>query len=60
MHGFGVLRYPSDNIAYTGTWHHNQFEGTGKLYNENADKIVGEFNYKDFNKVDNYWQMFEG
>lgn len=60
MHGKGVLSYASGTPAYDGDWVDDKFEGYGILYNENPIHFQEEFNYNDFDNVDEYWIRYEG
>lgn len=47
MSGFGKLYYQSNKIAYEGDWVDDQFQGTGKLYNE-SPIYIETFDYLNF------------
>lgn len=59
MQGKGKLFYASGKLAYDGNWSQDQIHGYGKLYNENP-RHIDTVDYKDFSKVENYWQSYEG
>ena len=56
MHGKGVLYYASGKIAYDGEWSDDKFEGQGVLYNETPVMLYNEFDYTDFDSVEDYWE----
>lgn len=58
MDGFGALYYQSDKLAYEGNWENDQFQGDGKLYNENPDALNDNFDYTNFEEIDEYWQYY--
>lgn len=60
MTGFGRLYYQSGKLAYEGNWLEDTFNGLGVLYNENAHKLDHPFDYTSFERVDDYWTMYEG
>lgn len=39
MEGFGTLYYQNNTKAYEGFWVNDQFQGKGKLFNENPMKF---------------------
>lgn len=55
MHGFGVLYYNINQPAYDGEWKSDQFHGVGALFNENPIPLNGDFNYHDFNFIEDFW-----
>ncbi len=60
MHGKGMLYYASGKLAYDGEWYNDQFNGFGKVYNDEVKPLQGNFDYTDFNKLENYWEFYEG
>ena len=60
MHGEGILYYPSGNKAYEGFWQNDKFFGRGIVYNETSNYNIDEFNYKNFNELDDFWVKYEG
>jgi len=47
MHGFGKLYYQNGKVAYEGHWENNQYNGQGRVYNEDPFSFASEYNYKD-------------
>lgn len=60
MHGKGSLYYSSGKPAYVGDWNLDKFEGQGILYNENPVSLLQEFDYTDFDHINDYWVKYEG
>ena len=69
MNGFGVLYYPSGKAAYQGNWFYmfinvyrekDKFSGKGILYNEHPKDLDTEFDYRNFDLIQNYWSKYEG
>lgn len=60
MDGLGKLYYQSDRIAYDGEWRNDQFSGRGALYNEYPEALAGEFDYRNFDEVEEFWVKYEG
>jgi hypothetical protein len=60
MDGFGKLYYQSGKLAYEGEWKSDQFMGKGILYNETPDILDGDFNYTNFDDVEEQWIKYEG
>ena len=60
MDGFGVLTYSSGTIAYEGYWKNDSFHGKGVIYNENPENLQSGFDYKDMNRIGDYWKTYEG
>ena len=60
MDGRGSLYYQSGKLAYEGDWKDDQFQGHGKLYNESPLPLPGQFDYRNFDDIDDYWQHYEG
>lgn len=54
MYGKGTLYYVSGKIAYEGNWVDDKFEGQGILYTEAPIMLVRDFDYRDFENVDDY------
>lgn len=57
MHGFGTLYYQPNQKAYEGHFANDKFTGFGTLYNKNPEKLNGNFDYSDFNRIDKYNNM---
>jgi hypothetical protein len=51
MEGYGKLYYPNNTIAYEGYWSQNEFNGTGKVYNEQPDRASQSIDYRDFTNI---------
>eukprot|EP01017_Pseudomicrothorax_dubius_P022531 TRINITY_DN24394_c0_g1_i1.p1 TRINITY_DN24394_c0_g1~~TRINITY_DN24394_c0_g1_i1.p1 ORF type:complete len:157 (+),score=43.88 TRINITY_DN24394_c0_g1_i1:284-754(+) len=60
MDGFGTLFFPSGAIAYQGEFREDKFEGQGVLNNEQPMKMTGEFNYHNFEDLEDQWTRYEG
>ena len=60
MNGKGILSYASGKIAYDGDWLEDKFQGFGVLHNENPLIFNNQFDYRDFDMVDEYWIKYEG
>lgn len=60
MEGYGVLYYQSNVKAYEGNWVDDKFEGFGKLYNEQPAPLNEDFDYRNFDEIDEYWAFYEG
>ena len=60
MQGYGKLYYPNNSIAYEGYWSQNEFNGTGKVYNEQPDLSSDCVDYRDFGKIGEKWLFYEG
>lgn len=58
-HGYGTLRDPTGEI-YSGDWVNDEWTGTGRLKNRNMVKLLGQFNYKNFDQLENYWDSYSG
>lgn len=56
----GKLYYQSGKLAYEGEWRNDQFMGKGVLYNEIPDILESNFNYNNFDGVDEFWTKYEG
>lgn len=52
MDGYGTLYYPDGRIAYQGEWKDDEFDGKGKVYNDQQRSIDGNFDFTDFNQLD--------
>lgn len=48
MNGYGKLFYDNGSLAYEGQWYRDEFHGRGKVYNDSASDLLGEFNYRSF------------
>ena len=60
MQGKGTLYYGPDRPAYEGDWMGDKFEGYGVLYNDNPFYMNSEFDYGNFDTVDDFWLRYEG
>jgi hypothetical protein len=60
MEGEGKLYYPDGNIAYEGQWKNNAFNGKGKVFNEEPMELIEEFDYKNFDYLQDSWERYEG
>lgn len=60
MEGYGTLYFADGSIAYAGDWKDDKFEGRGVLYNEDQTQIEGEFDYRDFDELNDGWVKYEG
>ncbi len=56
----GKLYYQSGKLAYEGEWRNDQFMGKGVLHNEVPDILEANFNYNNFDGVDEFWTKYEG
>lgn len=60
MHGKGILYYASGKIAYDGDWVEDKFDGYGLLYNENPVAFTSQFDFRDLDFVEEYWEKYQG
>ncbi len=62
MDGFGKLYYPNGTPAYEGYWQEDEFNGTGRVYNDIAEdeSTTQEIDYKDMDDLENKWVYYEG
>ena len=60
MHGFGTLFYPNGSVAYEGEWQNDEFNGKGIVYNDQQRKMSENFDFTDFNKLEDEWKKYEG
>lgn len=60
MHGYGLLYYPEGTLAYKGYWALDKFHGYGNLYNKKPRKTGNPLDWRDFNKLAEYWVTYEG
>lgn len=60
MHGFGKLYYSNNKLAYEGQWYMDQFHGKGKVYNDEPQKLFSEFDYTNFENLDEQWNYYDG
>ena len=60
IEGQGSLYYANGQIAYEGGWKNGEFHGYGSTYNINPKKLDSQFNFRDFNKLDEEWVIYEG
>lgn len=51
MNGLGILYYSNGQKAYEGSWKENKFNGQGLIYNENPIINQNQFDFKDFNFI---------
>lgn len=45
---------------YSGDWVNDTWEGTGRLRNKNVIKLIGTFDYTNFDHLGNYWETYSG
>lgn len=55
MDGYGTLYYQSGQLAYQGMWKEDKFQGKGKLFNESPYPLQGDFNFRNFDEIDDFW-----
>lgn len=60
MNGRGTLYYDIGKPAYDGYWNNDSFHGKGKLYSQFPKKLISTFDFADFDKVEQYWVVYEG
>lgn len=60
MHGKGKLYYPSQKIAYDGSFYEDDFHGKGKLYNQIQSLEDGVIDVGHLKKFQEYWKEYEG
>ena len=60
MNGMGKLFYQSNKLAYDGQWLNDQFEGKGTLFNEDPVPLGNNFDYRNFDEIEDYWEFYEG
>ena len=60
MDGIGTLYYAGGHIAYHGEWREDKFYGKGVVYNEFADELFEEFDYRNFDNLGDYWVKYKG
>ena len=60
MHGQGSLFYDEGELAYKGQWVADQFHGVGTLFNECPRKLEANFDYSDFDLVEDCWVSYKG
>ena len=60
MDGPGKLYYPSGKLAYDGNWSTNTFDKLGVVFNENPTSFSDQFNYYDFDELEDRWEKYEG
>ena len=58
--GDGVYYNSSGHEIYRGIWKNNQYNEKGRLYNQNIKDLKEEFNYLDFDNIDDFWIFYEG
>ena len=51
MDGYGKLYYEGGKLAYEGEWSQDEFNGIGKVYNDNPVHLDEPFDYTDFGLV---------
>ncbi len=55
MDGFGKLFYPDGSLAYEGEWKNNAFNGKGKVFNEEPLQLEKDFDYRNFDLLQDHW-----
>lgn len=62
MDGYGKLFYPNGKTAYEGYWIEDEFNGTGRVYNEVSEGSIRKsaVNYLDFSDIEDKWEYYEG
>lgn len=60
MHGDGKLYYSEGKLAYDGEWYLDEFHGHGKVFNDSPAELATPFDYRDFDKLDDFWVYYEG
>lgn len=60
MHGIGTLFYGNGQVAYEGEWFEDKFHGRGAVHNENPMPLIGDYDYKNFENLGDYWVMYDG
>lgn len=55
-----MLYYANGKVAYDGEWYNDQFNGFGKVYNDEVRSLKENFDYTDFYKLEDYWEFYEG
>ena len=60
MHGKGNLYYSNGKTAYEGSWYLDDFHGHGKIYNDEPLPLDHSFDYRDFGKIDDHWEFYDG
>ncbi len=60
MHGIGKLFYENGQLAYEGSWKEDEFDGFGKVYNDNPEELTEPFDYSNFDYLEDYWVSYEG
>lgn len=60
MDGWGRLYYEGGKLAYEGYWAQDQFNGLGKVYNDNPAALTEPFDYTNFDFLEDYWEYYEG
>jgi hypothetical protein len=58
MDGFGRLYYEGGKLAYEGSWSQDEFNGFGKVYNDNPVKLGEPFDYSNFDMLEDYWEYY--
>ena len=60
MEGYGTLYYPNGKMAYNGQFLGNKFNGFGYVYNEYVAKSDKNFDYTNFDLLDENWIQYVG
>lgn len=47
-------------MAYEGNWNKDEFNGFGKVYNDNPSILSEPFDYTNFDFLEDYWEYYEG
>lgn len=58
--GYGTLKNDMMKEVYNGDWRQNKFHGIGTLSNLEVRKFDSDFDYRNFNYLDNGWTKYEG
>lgn len=42
-------------------WYYHKYQlGFGRLFNDEPRQLLGSFDYKDFEQIEDYWTKYEG
>ena len=55
----GMLYYQGVKLAYQGNWSQDEFDGIGKVYDDNIVALVGTFDSTNFDYLEDYWEYYE-
>lgn len=58
--GYGVVKNDNGMEIYFGEWENDELFGKGKLKNMKVNLLEQEFDFKDFNKLKEFWVSYEG